>query len=72
MLHPSTVKYYTRYHHTHVHVLTQLLRLLLQVWPNAGIPPHSPLASAAPLEQIELVPFGATRVRISVFPQLVG
>jgi hypothetical protein len=34
------------------------------------VPPLSPLESDAPLETIELVPFGATNVRISVFPEL--
>ena len=33
--------------------------------------PRSPLKSDQPLEAIELVPFGSTNVRISVFPTLV-
>ena len=33
--------------------------------------PKSPLESSALLEDIELVPFGATNIRISVFPTLV-
>ena len=33
--------------------------------------PHSPLNSTHPLEDIVLVPYGATNIRISVFPQLV-
>lgn len=33
--------------------------------------PHSPLESTEALEDIELVPFGSTNVRISVFPTLV-
>jgi len=41
-----------------------------QVWTDSGNPPHSPLTSDAPLETIELVPFGSTNVRISVFPEL--
>jgi hypothetical protein len=32
--------------------------------------PRSPLYSAEPLEEVELVPFGSTNVRISVFPTL--
>jgi len=41
-----------------------------KVWDNVATPPHSPIASSAPLETITLVPFGATNVRVSVFPQL--
>ena len=33
-------------------------------------PPRSPLISNEPAETIELVPYGATNIRISVFPQL--
>eukprot|EP00041_Stephanoeca_diplocostata_P035943 m.1287341 g.1287341 ORF g.1287341 m.1287341 type:complete len:747 (-) comp24781_c0_seq15:3930-6170(-) len=40
------------------------------VWQDPGIPPHSPLSSDAPWEQIDLVPFGSTNIRISVFPSL--
>ena len=32
--------------------------------------PHSPLSSTAPIETLELVPYGSTNIRISVFPQL--
>lgn len=38
---------------------------------GVGPVPRSPLSSAEPLEDIELVPFGSTNVRISVFPTLV-
>ena len=41
-----------------------------KIWENAGVPPASPLRSDAPLEDIILVPFGATNIRISVFPEL--
>ena len=34
--------------------------------------PASPLHSSEPEETIELVPYGATNIRISVFPQLVS
>ena len=34
--------------------------------------PASPLASKEPLEDLVLVPFGSTNVRISVFPQLTN
>lgn len=33
--------------------------------------PKSPLESSEPLVDVELVPFGSTNVRISVFPQLI-
>lgn len=33
-------------------------------------PPLSPLSSAEQIEQIELVPYGSTNIRISVFPQI--
>jgi hypothetical protein len=45
-------------------------------WKTAGgargvaPPPRSPLESKEPLEDIVLVPYGSTNVRISVFPQL--
>ena len=32
--------------------------------------PRSPLASDEPLEQVELVPFGSTNIRIGLFPTL--
>ena len=41
-------------------------------WSDPGCPPHSPLASDAPLEEITLVPFGSTNIRISVFPELIA
>ena len=41
-----------------------------KVWGDPSVPPHSPLASDAALETIELVPFGSTNIRISVFPEL--
>ena len=34
------------------------------------LPPHSPIEAGSPLEDVVLVPFGATNVRISVFPEL--
>ena len=49
---------------------------LVPAWTSAGgargvaPPPASPLESDAPLVDLELVPFGATNVRIAVFPQL--
>ena len=49
---------------------------MVSSWHNGGgargvaPPPRSPLHSSAPLETIELVPYGATNIRISVFPQL--
>ena len=48
----------------------------LQAWTTAGGArgiqplPRSPLSSAEPLEDLVLVPYGATNIRISVFPQL--
>ena len=39
---------------------------------GTGAVPKSPLNSSEPLEQIELVPYGSTNVRISVFPTLVS
>jgi hypothetical protein len=42
-----------------------------QVYQGAAAPPpQSPVVSAAPLEKLELVPFGATRLRITAFPAL--
>lgn len=37
---------------------------------GVAVPPDSPVTSAEPLESLELVPFGSTNVRISVFPVL--
>lgn len=37
---------------------------------GAPLLPKSPINSSAPLEDLRLVPYGATNVRISVFPQL--
>ena len=36
--------------------LYSLLFTLAAVWKDAGVPPHSPLSSDSPLEDIELVP----------------
>jgi hypothetical protein len=36
----------------------------------AAPPPQSPVISTAPLEKLELVPFGSTRLRITAFPVL--
>lgn len=45
----------------------------LRNWTNAAVPPPGPLDfQEAPLETLELVPFGATNIRISVFPELVA
>ena len=41
-----------------------------KLWTDSGLLPHSPLVSDAPLEELELVPFGMTNIRIAVFPQL--
>ena len=47
-------------------------------WTTAGgargvaFPPASPLDAPGPDATVELVPFGATNLRISVFPQLVS
>ena len=32
--------------------------------------PESPLSSSAPVEELVLVPYGSTNIRVSVFPQL--
>jgi hypothetical protein len=37
---------------------------------GVAAPPDSPLDSTEPLEDIVLVPYGSTNIRISVFPQL--
>jgi hypothetical protein len=48
----------------------------VQAWTTAGGArgiqplPHSPLSSTEPLEDIVLVPRGATNIRVTVFPQL--
>ena len=39
---------------------------------SVGAVPKSPLNSSEPLELIELVPYGSTNVRISVFPTLLA
>ena len=41
-----------------------------KLWTDSGLLPHSPLVSDAPLEELELVPFGMTNIRIAVLPQL--
>ena len=39
--------------------------------PNrAGLPPKSPVKSAQPLEDLTLIPYGAAKLRITVFPVL--
>jgi len=44
-------------------------RKLLQ--PNrAGLPPKSPVESSEPLEKLTLIPYGAAKLRITVFPVL--
>ncbi len=35
---------------------------------SAGTPPHSPVSSSEPLEDIKLVPYGSARLRIAEFP----
>jgi hypothetical protein len=42
-----------------------------KLWSDVKVPPHSPIQgfdAGSPIEQIELVPFGATNIRVSVFP----
>ena len=47
-----------------------------KLWQNVGVLPHSPMAppsdGSAPVEDIELVPFGMTNIRVSVFPTLTN
>jgi hypothetical protein len=38
---------------------------------DAGLPPHSPLASAPARQSSRCVPPGMTNTRIAVFPQLL-
>ena len=48
-------------------------RFLGKNWTDAAVPPPGPVDfQGAPLEALELVPFGATNIRISVFPELVA
>jgi len=37
---------------------------------RAGLPPKSPVESSQPLEELTLIPYGAARLRITVFPFL--
>jgi len=37
---------------------------------RAGLPPKSPVESSRPLEELTLIPYGAARLRITVFPFL--
>ena len=57
----------------HAEVGHSMLYLATRDQPARGIKalPKSPLRSNASEETIRLVPFGATNVRVSVFPQLM-
>ena len=50
---------------------------VVDAWGPAGgsrppPPPDSPVRSDSPLEELVLVPFGATNLRVAVFPVLDG
>jgi hypothetical protein len=42
----------------------------LDEFQNAGQLPTSPVSSSEPLEEITLIPYGAAKLRITVFPIL--